>query len=111
MINFRISCFVKNKLLRNSTGDQRDRMLKRELSNAATTFNFGYYKLADKSFKEIVYRFKEINTKDDIYYYWAESKFNLGQYKAAHDLYLKLVEDFPTSSLASAAYAKLIFIA
>ena len=101
---------VKNKLLRNSTSDQRDRMLRRELTNAATLFNFGYYKQADKSFEEINYRFNQINNKDDIYYYWAESKFNLGQYNAAYDLYLRMVEDYPTSSLASAAYAKLIFI-
>jgi len=101
---------VKNKLLRNSTGAQRDRMLKRELSNASTTFNYGYYKLADKAFEEIVSRFTDINTKDDIYYYWGESKFNLGQYNAAQNLYLNLVKDYPTSSLASAAYAKLIFI-
>ena len=101
---------VKNKLLRNSTGMQRDRMLKRELSNASTAFNYGYYKLADKSFEEIINRYKDINTKDDIYFYWAESKFNLGQYNAALDLYLKLVNEFATSSLAANAYAKLIFI-
>ena len=101
---------VKNKLLRNSTGAQRDRMLKRELSNASLAFNYGYYKLADKSFEEIIKRFNDINTKDDIYYYWGESKFNLGQYNAAKDLYLKLVNEFTTSSFASSAYAKLIFI-
>jgi hypothetical protein len=101
---------VKNKLLRNSTGAQRDRMLKRELSDASMAFNYGYYKLADKSFEEIIYRFNDINTKDDIYYYWAETKFNLGQYNAAQDLYLKLVNEFLTSSFASAAYSKLIFI-
>lgn len=102
---------VKNKLLRNSTGDQRDRMLKRELANAATQFNFGYYIQSDKSFEEIINRFDKINNKDDIYFYWAESKFNLGQYNAAYDLYLKLVEEYPSSGLASATYAKLIFIA
>jgi len=101
---------VKNKLLRNSTGMQRDRMLKREISNASTAFNYGYYKLADKSFEEIISRFKDINAKDDIYYYWGESKFNLGQYNAANELYLKLVDEFTTSSFASGAYAKLIFI-
>jgi TolA-binding protein len=101
---------VKNKLLRNSTAIQKDRMLKRELANAATAFNFGYYKLADKSFNEIINRFSQINTKDDIYYYWAETKFNLGQYKAALDLYLKMVNEYPTSNLISLAYAKLIFI-
>jgi TolA-binding protein len=102
---------VKNKLLRNSTGEQRDRMLKRELTNAATQFNFGYYKQSDKCFEEIINRFDQINNKDDIYYYWAESKFNLGQYNAAYDLYLKLVDEYPTSSLSAATYAKLIFIA
>ena len=101
---------VKNKLLRNSTGMQRDRMLKRELSNASTVFNYGYYKIADKSFEEIIYRYSDINAKDDIYFYWAESKFNLGQYNAAQDLYLKLVNEFTTSSFAASAYAKLIFI-
>ena len=102
---------VKNKLLRNSTGAQRDGMLKREISNASMAFNYGYYKLADKSFEEIVYRFTDINTKDDIYYYWAETKFNLGQYNAAQDLYLKLINEYTTSSFAAGAYAKLIFIA
>lgn len=101
---------VKNKLIRNSTTDQSNRMLKRELANAATEFNFGYYKQSDKSFAEIINRYNQSGNMDDVYYYWAESKFNLGQYNAAYDLYLKMVNDYPTSMLASAAYAKLIFI-
>jgi len=102
---------VKNKLLNSGTVAEYDRMLKRELENAATAFNYGYYNLADRSFEEILARYKNVRNVDDIYFYRAESKFNLGQYQAARDLYLKLVETFPTSYYSVTAYSQLIAIA
>lgn len=102
---------LKNKLIRNGTTSDKDRMLKRELRNAATAFNYANYELADRCFEEIINRYEFVNNKDDLYFYQAECKFKLGQYNAARELYNNLIAMYPTSDFASSAYSKLISIA
>ncbi len=101
---------IKNKLLMNGTAAEKNRMLQREIEQAGQAFNFGYYDLADRSFGEIINRYDFVVNKDDLFYYRGEAIYNLGQYNAARDIFTKLVDLYPTSSFATAAYSKLIFI-
>lgn len=102
---------MKNKLISSGTFDEQQRMVKRELHAAAEAFNYGGYDLADRLFEETLARFESLNSVDDILYYRAESNFNLARYHKARELYLELVNKYPTSVMVPNAYSRLISIA
>ena len=102
---------IKRDLLKNSTALQKEAMFKRELESALNAYNFGHLDLADRLFSEILNTYTFISTKDDIYYYKAEANYILGRYLLAEKFYQKLVDEFPTSSLVTSSYARLVKIA
>ncbi len=103
---------LKNKLLKNATSIDRNRMLKREIKEAALAFNYGYYDLAERSFGEIIKRYKDLQSYDDLLFYKAKANFMLGRYNLAKKDYELLINKFSSLSLYTpAAYSQLIYIA
>jgi TolA-binding protein len=102
---------IKNRLLKNGTSMEKDRMFKRELNSALLAYNFRNYDLADRMLGEIINRYTFINTLDDIYFYKGESNFQIDRFEAANEAYLTLVNKFPTSPYTFKAYARLVVIA
>jgi len=101
---------VKNKLLREGTTLDKERMFKNELRAATNSYNFRMFDLAERMFGEILNRYNFISTLDDIYYYKGESNFQLDRYSLARKDFLNLAEKYPTSSFAASAYSRLIAI-
>jgi TolA-binding protein len=102
---------IKRDLLKNSTALQKEAMFKRELQSAVNAYNFGNLDLADRIFSEILNTYTFLSTKDDIYYYKAEANYFLGRYILAEKTYLKLVDEYPTSGLATTSYGRLVKLA
>lgn len=103
---------IKNKLLKNATSVERDRMLKREIKEAALAFNYGFYDLAERSFGEIINRYKDLQSYDDLLFYKAKANFMLGRYNQARKDYEELISKFSSLSLYTpAAYSQLVYIA
>jgi TolA-binding protein len=102
---------IKNRLLKNGTSMEKDRMFKRELNSALLAYNFRNYDLADRMLGEIITRYTFINTLDDIYFYIGESNFQIDRFEAANEAYLNLVNKYPTSPYTFKAYARLVAIA
>ncbi len=101
---------VKNKLLREGTTLDKDRMFKNELKAATNSYNFRMFDLSGRMFGEIISRYDFISTLDDIYYYKGESNFQLDRYNLARKDFLNLVEKFPTSPFAAQGYSRLMAI-
>jgi phosphatidylserine decarboxylase len=101
---------IKNRLLKNGTSMEKDRMFKRELNSALLAYNFRNYDLSDRLLGEILTRYTFINTLDDIYFYKGETNFQIDRFKAASEAYLNLVNNFPTSPYTFKAYARLVAI-
>lgn len=99
---------LKRKLIRKSNVSELERMFKRELLSAAQAFNFGYYKLALLSFKEIRKQYKDIGELDDVQYYIGDCNYIIGRYLEAKKEFDKLIDDYPSSTYLSGAYMKLI---
>ena len=102
---------VKTRLLKNGTAMEKERMFKRELGSAVLAYNFRNYDLADRLFEEILATYAFINTLDDVYFYKAESNYQLDRYSAASAAYLDLVNKYTASAYTSRAYARLVTIA
>jgi TolA-binding protein len=102
---------IKNRLLKNGTAMEKERMFKRELNSALLAYNFRNYDLTDRQFEEILKRFTFISTLDDIYFYKGEANFQLDRLEAASEAYLNLVNKYPTSPYTFKAYARLVAIA
>ncbi len=102
---------IKNKLLRNGTSMEKERMFKRELGSALLAYNFRNYDLSNRLFEEILTRYTFINTLDDIYFYKGETNFQIDRFDAASQAYLNLINQYPTSPYTFKAYARLIAIA
>jgi TolA-binding protein/uncharacterized small protein (DUF1192 family) len=102
---------IKNKLLKNGTSMEKDRMFKRELSSALLAYNFRNYDLSNRLFEEILTRYTFINTLDDIYFYKGEANFQIDRFDAASQAYLNLINQYPTSPYTFKAYARLVAIA
>ena len=98
---------VKNKLISEGTAAEKDRMFKRELKSAVLAFNYRYYDLADRFFEELINTYDFITSKDDIYFYWAESNYNLGRYTIAKKYYMEVVDNYPGSPFIADVYDKL----
>lgn len=102
---------IKNKLLKNGTSMEKDRMFKRELGSALLAYNFRNYDLSNRLFEEILTRYTFINTLDDIYFYKGEANFQIDRFDAASQAYLNLINQYPTSPYTFKAYARLVAIA
>ncbi len=102
---------LKKRLIRKSTISDLQRMFKRELAAAAEAYNFGYYELARLSFDEILKRYSDIGMLDDVLFYRSESDYFLGRYNMAKEGFDRLIQDYPSSSYAGAAYTYLITLA
>lgn len=101
---------IKKRLIRNSTVADLQRMFKRELRYAAQAFNFSYYEMAEVSFEEIMSVYEQIGELDDILFYMAESNYKLGRFNKAEELFMKVISQYPSSSMAAASYKRLIEI-
>ena len=99
---------LKKRLLKNADSQEKLRMFKRELRQAADMYNFGYYDLAERSFEEILKRYPSMDNLDDILFYKGESNFILGRYNRAKEDFSKLVNNYPSSQFAPSAYKRLI---
>ncbi len=102
---------VKNSMLRESTVQEKERIFNRELESALMAYNFTRFDLAERMFTEILARYDFIKQVDDIYFYKGESNYFLDRFSNAEDTYLQLVDKFPSSSYAAAAYSRLVLIA
>jgi TolA-binding protein len=102
---------VKNSMLRESTAQEKERIFNRELESALMAYNFTRFDLADRLFTEILARYDFVKQVDDIYFYKGESNYYLDRFAIAGDIYLQLVDKFPSSSFAAAAYSRLVLIA
>ncbi len=101
---------LKNRLLKNADSQEKLRMFKRELRQAAEMYNFGYYDLAERSFEEILKRYPSMDNLDDVLFYKGESNYILGRYNRAKEDFSKLVNNYPSSQFAPATYKRLIQI-
>jgi TolA-binding protein len=102
---------IKNKLIRNGTAVEKDRMFKEELRSAVMAYNYRSFDLADRTFGEMINRYSYLSTLDDLYYYRGLSNYQLGRYEIASEIFLKQVELDPTSQYTAPAYSSLIKIA
>ena len=101
---------VKNKLLREGTRLEKERMFKNELRSAVLAYNFQMFDLAERTFGEMINRYTFISDLDDIYFYKGESNFRLDRYNLARTDFQNLVEKYPTSQYAAGAYGRLMAI-
>ncbi len=101
---------IKKKLLRDGTAAERERMFKRELRQAATAFNYGFYDLAERSFGEILNRYSFIGQLDDCLFYKGLSNYLLDRYLAAQSDFERFVHDYPTSPYLPKVYRYLMQI-
>ena len=102
---------LKNRLLKNAAPQEKLRMFKRELRQAAEMYNFGYYDLAERSFEEILRSYPTLDNLDDVLFYKGESNYFLGRYNRAKEDFGRLVNNYPSSQFAPVAYKRLIQIA
>jgi TolA-binding protein len=102
---------IKNRLIKNGTSMEKDRMFKRELNSALLAYNFRNYDLSERLLSEILSRYTFVKTLDDIYFYKGEANFQMDRFESARDAYLNLVNKFPTSPYTFKAYARLVAIA
>ncbi len=101
---------LKKRLLREGSALERERMFKRELRQAAEAFNYGFYDLAERSFEEILKRYKFVGKLDDCLYYKGLSNFLLDRYPAAREDFEQLIQEYPNSSYLPQAYKYLVQI-
>ncbi|MGD9898384.1 MAG: tetratricopeptide repeat protein [Calditrichaceae bacterium] len=101
---------IKNRLIKNGTADQKNRMFRNELRQAAYAYNFGFYNLAGKSFEEILKTYGTFGNLDDCVYYQSESNFALGRYSQALEGFKNLVEKYPSSVYSAQAFRRLIYL-
>ncbi len=101
---------IKKKLLRDGTAAERERMFKRELRQAASAFNYGFYDLAERSFGEILTRYSFIGQLDDCLFYKGLSNYLLDRYLAAQADFERFVHDYPTSPYLPKVYRYLMQI-
>jgi len=99
---------MKHKLIRKSSMSELQRMFKRELMHAAQAYNFGYYKLALLSFEEINSQYANMGDLDDVQYYISDCNYIIGRYIEAKAEFVKLTENYPSSTYIPEAYLKLI---
>ena len=102
---------IKNNMLRESTVQEKERIFKSELESALLAYNYARFDLAERMFSEILTRYDFVNQVDDIYFYKGEANYYLDRFTNALDTYLQLVDKFPSSPFAAAAYGRLVFIA
>jgi TolA-binding protein len=102
---------IKNSMLRESTVQEKERIFNRELESALMAYNFARFDLAERMFGEILTRYDFLKQVDDIYFYEGEANYYLDRFSNAQDAYLQLVDKFPASSFAAAAYSRLVYIA
>jgi TolA-binding protein len=103
---------LKNRMLKNATSIDRNRMLAREIKEAALAYNYGFYDLAERSFGEIIKRYKDLQSYDDLLFYKAKANYMLGRYNQAKEDYELLISKFSSLSLYTpAAYSQLVYIA
>jgi TolA-binding protein len=103
---------LKNRLLKNGSSLDRKRMISKEINEAAIAFNYGFYDLAERSFSEIIYRYKDMQSYDDLLYFKAKANYLLGRYNQAREDYELLISKFSSLSLYTpAAYSQLVYIA
>ncbi len=101
---------IKNRLLKNATVADLQRMFRREMGEAAQAFNFRYYELAEMSFAEILKSYDNIGEIDDVLFYQAESNYMLGRFNKAEELFKEIINTYPASFLAAVTYTRLIDI-
>lgn len=102
---------LKNRMIKNGSAIERDRMFKRELRHAAEMFNFGFYDLSVRSFDEIITRYSFVGRLDDCLYYKGEANYLLARYQHADEDFSKFIREYPTSPFMSQVYTRLIRIA
>jgi TolA-binding protein len=102
---------IKNRLIKNATVTDLQRMFRREMREAAQAFNFRYYDLAEMSFAEIRKSYQNVGEMDDVMFYQAESNYMLGRFNKAEEIFKDIINTYPASSLAAATYTRLIDIA
>lgn len=102
---------IKNKLLRDGTGLDKQRMFRQELQAALLAYNYRNFDLAERMFSELITRYDFISTMDDLYYYQGMADVQLGRYELARAVFLEQVKKYPTSSFTANAYTQLIKIA
>lgn len=102
---------IKNRLIRNGTSLEKNRMFIRELRQASEAFNYGYYDLAERSFAEIINRYQDMGDLDEAIFYRAESNFILGRYNAAQEGFNRLLTEAPSSVYLPSSYKRLMFVA
>lgn len=102
---------IKRKMYKNGNMSDRERMLKRELLQAAEAFNFANYTLSERSFDEILKSYKEIGSMDDVLFHKGQSNYLLGRYHQAEKDFNEFIIEYPSSSYLSDAYFNLMHIA
>lgn len=102
---------IKKKLIRDGTAAERERMFKRELRQASSAFNYGFYDLAERSFGEILNRYSFIGKLDDCLFYKGLSNFLLDRYLAVQGDFERFAHDYPTSPYLPKVYRYLMQIA
>jgi len=101
---------VKNKLLREGTTLDKERMLKNELQSSVLSYNFQRFDLAERMFGEIINRYTFFSNLDDVYFFKGESNYRLNRYNLAKADFLNLIEKYPTSSYAATAFSRLMAV-
>lgn len=102
---------LKKRLFKKGTALERERMFKRELRQASEAFNFGMYKLAEKSFGEILRSYKDLGSLDDVLYFRGQCNFMLKRYHQAEQDFNDLTVQYPSSPYLPKSYLALMQIA
>jgi len=101
---------IKNRMIKNGSPSDVQRMLNRELEKAAEAFNYGMFDLAERNFAEIYLRYKNVGILDDCLYYQAESNYFLSRYSAAKKIYRNLIENYSSSPFIPYSYKRMMYI-
>jgi len=102
---------IKRKMYKNGNMSDRERMLKRELLQAAEAFNFANYSQSERSFEEILTSYKDLGSMDDVLFHKGQSNYLLGRYHQAEKDFNTFTIDYPSSSYLSDVYFNLMQIA
>ncbi len=101
---------LKRRLFKNGTSAQQEQMFKRELRQASEAFNYGMYRLAERSFSEILRSYKQLGNMDDVLFFKGQSNYLLGRYHQAEEDFNNFTIDYPSSQYLSEAYLNLMHI-
>ena len=103
---------ARQSLIKASGREEILRMLNDQLRLAYKHFNKNYYDLADRLLEDVLntYPIWGIKNLDDVKFYRAECNFALERYLHANNLFVDLIESYPTTSFLPKAYARLVEI-